>query len=177
MYAAHFAAALAVKAQAPKAPTWALLAGAFLPDFVWVALGLAGVEPSQGPAFFDDWSHSLAMVVVWATLFALCFWRSGMAVMLPVWISVLSHFVLDLPIHPKNLALFPHSSVHLGWNSWNYGLSRSWLGATHYWWIELAFLIVLNVVYVQGALRAKLAGNLIAASCTLVVGLHLMALL
>jgi hypothetical protein len=175
MYAAHFAAALAVKGQAPKAPAWALLAGVFLPDFAWVALGLAGVEPSQGPAFFDDWSHSLAMIVVWATLFAAFFWRS--AVVLPVWLSVLSHFVLDLPIHPKTIALFPHSSVHLGWNSWNYGLSRSWLGATHYWWIELAFLVLLLGIYVQGALRARLAGNLILASCMLVLGLHLMALL
>jgi hypothetical protein len=177
MYAAHFAAALAVKGQAPKAPSWALLVGAFLPDFAWVALGLAGVEPSQGPVFFDDWSHSLAMIVVWATLFAVCFWRLGMAVMLPVWLSVLSHFVLDLPIHPKNLALFPHSSAHLGWNSWNYGLSRSWLGATHYWWIELAALAVLIVLYVRGARRAQFAMNLILASCTLVIGLHLMALL
>jgi len=77
MYAAHFAAGLAIKSSAPKAPTWALLIGAFLPDFAWIALGLAGIEPSQGPAFFDDWSHSLAMVIWWATQFALpsCAWR------------------------------------------------------------------------------------------------------
>jgi hypothetical protein len=66
MYAAHFAAGLAIKSYAPKAPTWALLVGAFLPDFFWVAFGLAGIEPSQGTAFFDDWSHSLAMVILWA---------------------------------------------------------------------------------------------------------------
>lgn len=97
--------------------------------------------------------------------------------MVPVWISVLSHFVLDLPIHPKKIALFPHSSVHLGWNSWNFGLSRSWLGATHYWWIELAALIGLIVIYTHGARRAEFAMNLIMASCLLVVGLHLIALL
>lgn len=34
--------------------------GGFLPHFAWVAFGLSGIEPSQGPAFFDDWSHSLA---------------------------------------------------------------------------------------------------------------------
>jgi hypothetical protein len=177
MYAAHFAAALAVKGQAPKAPAWALLVGAFLPDVAWVAFGLMGIEPSQGPAFFDDWSHSLAMVMVWASLFAAVFWRQGLAVMLPVWLAVLSHFALDLPIHPKNIALYPHSSVHLGWNSWNYGLSKSWLGATHYWWIELAFLIILMMVYLQGAMRAQFAGHLICASCILVLGLHLLGLL
>jgi hypothetical protein len=176
MYAAHFAAGLAIKGQAPKAPTWALLIGAFLPDFVWVALGLAGVEPSQGPAFFDDWSHSLLMVILWAALFAACFWRKGLVAVFPIGLAVLSHFFLDLPIHPKNLALYPHSSVHFGWNSWSYGLSRSWLGVTHYWWIELIALIMLLLVYVRGASRALFAGNLIAASCIFVVGLHLMGL-
>jgi hypothetical protein len=176
MYAAHFAAALAVKGQAPKAPAWALLAGAFLPDVAWVALGLAGIEPSQGPAFFDDWSHSLAMVIVWASLFVALFWRRGLAVMLPVWLAVLSHFVLDLPIHPKKIALYPHSSLHMGWSSWNYGLSKSWLGATHYWWIQLAVLLALMLVYVQGARRAQFATNLILASCVLMLGLHVLTL-
>ena len=69
MYAAHFAAALAIKGQVPKAPTWSLVVAAFIPDFFWVGLGLAGVEPSQGPAFFDDWSHSLAMVILFGILF------------------------------------------------------------------------------------------------------------
>jgi hypothetical protein len=177
MYAAHFAAALALKGQAPKAPAWALLAGAFLPDFAWVAFGLMGIEPSQGPAFFDDWSHSLVMVAAWASVFAVVFWRQGIAVVLPVWLAVLSYFALDLPIHPKKIALYPHSSVHLGWNSWAYGLSKSWLGATHYWWIELAFLIILTMVYVHGALRSRSVVNLICASCILVVGLHLLGLL
>jgi hypothetical protein len=177
MYAAHLAAALAIKGKAPKAPAWALFTGAFLPDLAWIAFGLAGLEPSQGPAFFDDWSHSLAMVVLWATLFAFFFWRQKLAVMAAVWLSVFSHFVLDLPIHPKNLALFPHSSVHLGWNSWNYGRTRSWLGATHYWWIELFALLILMAIYIWGARQAKFAINLILASCTLVLGIHLLALL
>lgn len=177
MYAAHFAAALAIKAKMSKAPTWALMAGAFLPDFVWVALGLAGIEPSQGPAFFDDWSHSLAMVILQATIFAALFWGRGWKVALPVWLAVLSHFFLDLPIHPKNIALFPHSSMHFGWNLWSYGLSPLWFGATHYWWLELVVTIVLVGVYVQGARRAQFAMNLILASCTFVVGIHLMGLL
>jgi hypothetical protein len=48
-------AGLAIKSHAPKAPTWALLAGVFLRDFFWIAFGLAGIEPSQGPTFFDEW--------------------------------------------------------------------------------------------------------------------------
>jgi hypothetical protein len=165
MYAAHFAAALAIKARAPQAPTWALLTGAFIPDFIWVGLGLAGIEPSQGPAFFDDWSHSLAMVALWATLFALVFARRGLAVAGPVWLAGASHFVLDLPIHPKNLALFPHSAVHLGWNLWSIGPHR-------YWAIQMVVLVALMLIYAQGARKNRLAPNLIAASCLTLVGLH-----
>src|SRR5215467_13221168 len=100
MYAPHFAAALAIKSRAPKAPAWALLTGAFICDFIWIALARAGIEPTQPKVFFDDWSHSLATTVLWATLFALIFWRSGRSLMLPVWLAVFSHFFLDAPIHP-----------------------------------------------------------------------------
>jgi hypothetical protein len=167
MYAAHFAAGLAIKSHAPKAPTWALLVGAFLPDFFWIAFGLAGIEPSQGPAFFDDWSHSLAMVLLYGALFSMAFWRWGLSVVFPVWLAVFSHFLLDLPIHPKNLALYPHSSLHLGWGLWR-------IGPRNYWWAQLAVLVVLTLIYVQGARRLRFANNLILASCILLLGLHIM---
>ncbi len=167
MYAAHFAAALAIKSRVPKAPTWALVTGAFVPDFFWVAFGLAGIEPSQGPAFFDDWSHSLAMVILWATLFALAFWRKGVTVFWAVWVAVFSHFVLDLPIHPKNLALYPHSRLHLGWNLWR-------IGPRNYWYVQALVVVVLTLVYVQGARKLRFASNLIAASVILLLGLHVM---
>jgi hypothetical protein len=47
MYSPHFAAALAIKSTAPRAPLWALLTGAFLPDMLWIALARLGVEPAQ----------------------------------------------------------------------------------------------------------------------------------
>lgn len=167
MYAAHFAAALAIKSHAPKAPTWALLVGAFLPDFFWVGFGVAGIEPSQGPAFFDDWSHSLAMVLLWASLFSLFFLRRGLSVVFPIGLAVLSHFLLDLPIHPKNLALYPHSSLHLGWGLWR-------IGPRNYWWVQLGVVIALTLIYGQGARKLRFATNLILATCILLLGLHLM---
>ena len=42
MYAPHFAAALAIKSTVPRAPLAALLAGAFLPDLLWIALARIG---------------------------------------------------------------------------------------------------------------------------------------
>ena len=61
MYVAHFAGALAIKSRVPKAPTWALLVGAFIPDFIWIVLANRGIEPTEPSLFFDDWSHSLTM--------------------------------------------------------------------------------------------------------------------
>jgi hypothetical protein len=63
-----------------------------------------------------------------------------------LWLVVFSHLLLDLPIHPKNIALYPHSSVHLGWNLWDFGASPFWF-ATQYWWTQSAVLMVLTVVY------------------------------
>ncbi len=178
MYAAHFAAGLAIKGRVPRAPTWAVMTAVFLPDFFWIVLAWAGIEPTLPPrGFFDDWSHSLVMTLIWATLFACAFWRSGRAVVISLWIAGLSHFFLDFVIHPAKLALYPLSSVHLGWNLWQYGLTKSWLGATRYWWFELAVLLVLTSLYVWYSRKNQLPQNLVTASCVVVLSLHLMALL
>lgn len=175
MYAAHFAAGLAIKARVPDAPTWALLTAAFIPDFAWIILARAGVEPTLPALFFDDWSHSLVTIVVCAALFAALFWRLGRAVLAAVWLAAFSHFLLDLPIHPKQLALYPHSPVHLGFNSWAFGAQRPF-GVTNYWWIQLAALIGLMIIYVQGRRRLQLPMNLVVASCVVLLSLHLLML-
>lgn len=168
MYAAHFAAALTIKARVSRAPTWALLTGAFLPDFLWIALARAGVEPTQARVFFDDWSHSLASVAVMATVFAVLFLRSGRPVVIAVWSAVFSHFLLDLPIHPRYLALFPHSAVHLG-----IALSAG-IGARAYWWVQAAVVLLLAGVYARLARKLRHPANLIFASMVTVVALHLL---
>ncbi len=178
MYTAHFAAALAVKGRAPQAPAWALLTAAFIPDLIWIALAFKGIEPTQPPkGFFDDWSHSLSMIVVWASLFAAVFWRRGWTVVLPIWIAGISHFFLDFLIHPARLALYPHATIHLGWNLWLFGQTKSWFGANRYWWIELCAIVVLTSIYIDGARRNRCALNLVLASCVTLAALHLMALL
>lgn len=168
MYAPHFAAALAIKSRAPKTPTWALLTGAFICDLIWIGLARAGIEPTQLNVFFDDWSHSLATTVLWGALFALIFWRRGVSVMLPVWLAVFSHFLLDTPIHPKFLALYPHSSIHIGL------VLSGQFGALKYWWVQFAGLLPLMLIYVHGAHKLRLPANLIAATCVLLIGLHLL---
>lgn len=178
MYAAHFAAGLAIKGRVPQASTWALMTAVFLPDLLWIPLAGVGIEPTLPPkGFFDDWSHSLVSILIWVTLFAALFWRQGKPVVAAVWIAGISHFFLDFVIHPAKLALYPFSSVHLGWSLWQYGLTKSWLGATRYWWYELVTLLVLLALYVWFSWKNRLPLNLVAASCVTVIALHLMSLL
>jgi hypothetical protein len=176
MYAAHFAAGLAVKGRAPRTPLWALMTAVFLPDLIWVALARLGVEPEYLPrGFFDDWSHSVLMVLLWSTVFALFFWKRSGAVALAVWIAGLTHLILDFLIHPVRLALYPHSAIHVGWNLWAYGQQKSRLGPNHYWWFEAAFTAALLAIYALSWRRAPYSGRIIAASCLLVAGLHLLS--
>jgi hypothetical protein len=167
MYAAHLAAGMAIKGRAPRAPTWALLTGAFVPDILWIPLAWLGVEPTARAVFFDDWSHSLATTIVWATLFAAIFWKRGAAAAGALWLAVCSHFLLDLPIHPKALALYPHSAVHL-----SLGLGN--VDRATYWWVQLGVVAALGLVYVHGALRNRVPARRIAAVCLILASLHLL---
>ena len=141
MYAGHFAAGLALKARTPAAPTWGLLVGIGLLDILFAPFVLLGIErvtitPGASPGFsldYIDWSHSLLMSVVWALAWAACFVRYGRRVMTEMGAAVLSHFVLDWPMHPADLALWPGSTTHLGLGLWR-TLPTGW------WFVELAVI-------------------------------------
>ena len=153
---------------------FAILAGAFLPDLLWIGLSAANLEPSAPAVFFDGWSHSLLSITLQATLFALLFMRKGVGASLPVWLAVMSHFVLDVLIHPKPIELYPHSAAHAPWDLWRWGAQHAALSFSHYWWVQLAFVFVLLALYVAGAQRASFPLNLLAATVLLVIGLHLL---
>ena len=138
MYAGHFAAALALKAQVPRAPTWGLLVGVGVLDILFGPFVLAGIErvsltPGISPGFsldHIDWSHSLVMSVVWSILFGAAFLRRGRRVAAVMAVAVFSHFVLDIVMHPPDLALWPGSAAHLGFGLWR-TLPLGW------WFVEL----------------------------------------
>ena len=148
MYVGHFAAGLAIKASEPRAPTWALLVGVGLLDilfgpFVLVGIERATVTPSVSPGFsldYIDWSHSLVMSLVWSVLFGAAFARYGRRVMTAVGFAVFSHFLLDVPMHPPDLALWPNSTAHLG-----FGLWRTWPNG--WWFFEFAVIVALWAYY------------------------------
>jgi len=174
MYAGHFAAALAIKAKEPRAPSWALLLGVGLLDVLFGIFVMLGIErvrmtPHAGHGFtldFIDWSHSLAMSLLWAALFSIPFWRRGSAVAFAIAFAVFSHFLLDVPMHPPDLALWPHSAVHLGFGLWN-RLPTGW------WWVELAVIAVLCAYYVVRAKNLKTFGGRALWACAVILALHL----
>jgi hypothetical protein len=169
VYAGHYAAGLALKAKQPRTPTWALLLGVGFLDVLFGIFVMLGIErvtvtPGVSPGFaldFIDWSHSLAMSLVWAVLFSSFFWRRGAAVALATGFAVFSHFLLDWPMHPQDLALWPHSSIHIGFGLWS-KLPTGW------WWVELAFILAGCTYYF---VRARRLGAMLA--CAVVVILHI----
>ncbi|MGH9664966.1 MAG: hypothetical protein ACRD9L_11130, partial [Bryobacteraceae bacterium] len=115
---------------------------------------------------FIDWSHSLAMSLVWAFVYSIPFWSRGRAVSLVLGFAVFSHFLLDLPMHPPDLAIWPHSTIHVGLGLWR-RLPMGW------WWLELAFIAAACAYYVARAKRERTFGGHAFWACAVVVVLHI----
>jgi hypothetical protein len=73
------------------------------------------------------------MSAVWAAVYGVVFFRRGRAVAMAMAIAVFSHFILDLVVHPADMALWPGSTTHLGFGLWQ-SLPTGW------WFIELAVI-------------------------------------
>lgn len=174
MYAGHFAAGLALKAKEPKAPMWAILVGVGLLDllfgpFVLLGIERASITPGSAPGFsldHIDWSHSLAMSLVWSALFGACFLRAGSRVAAVMALAVFSHFLLDLPMHPPDLALWPGAGTHLGVGLWR-ALPTGW------WSVELAFVVVAGCYYLARSRRSDAFGGRPVFVVGVVLLLHL----
>jgi membrane-bound metal-dependent hydrolase YbcI (DUF457 family) len=174
MYVGHFGAGLALKAARPKAPTWGILLGVGLLDILFGPFVLLGIEhatvtPGGSPGFtldYIDWSHSLVMAIVWSVLFALAFLKKGKSVATVMGVAVFSHYLLDLPMHPPDMALWPNSSIHLGFGLWN-RLPTGW------WFVELVVIAAGWAYYVARGRRDRtFAGRPTAVGITL-LALHL----
>lgn len=169
MWAAHFAAGVAIKSRVPEAPIRPLLAAMFLPDFVWIGLGAVGVEPAAPGHFFDGWSHSLVMVLLYASITAFLFRGYGRMVAAAFFIGVFSHFLLDLPIHPAPLELYPHSGIQF-----DFGLAT--VDSMRYWDVQLLVTILLLGLYVQWMRRVSQSRARVVQTCVGVLAIHLLSL-
>jgi hypothetical protein len=173
MFAAHLAAGLAIRSVQPQAPTWAVLTAAFLPDLLWIGFAATGVESAGDAVFSDGWSHSAASVLLLTLIVPPFFFRLGNSVMIAICAAILSHLLLDLPIHPMPLELWPCSTLVLGVPSWRWGQVTLVLDKSRYWWVQLAITVPLLGFYAFKATREGLGANLVAAIILIILGLHL----
>jgi hypothetical protein len=117
----HYAAALVPYSKLEGRPLWLLLVCANVPEFLWLALALAGVEPTHPASLLDatfpnldvhmTYSHNLIPglvqgVIVFAIVFAV--WRDRP---LALWCGALTvvHVLCDLLVGFKHELLGPDS--------------------------------------------------------------------
>lgn len=105
------------------------------------------------------------MSLVWSTLYALAFFKRGRAVALTLGFAVFSHFLLDLPMHPADLALWPGSAMHLGFGLWRTG---------YWWWTELGVVLAGCGYYWARARSLRTFGAGAPWALLTVVALHVM---
>lgn len=109
--------------------------------------------------YYDDWSHSLFMSILWASLFSVFFWRLGRKVMFVLWLAVFSHFLLDFVV--QGASVCPPGL-----------LSINPLVVTHYRLLQLGICAVLLSAYVVDARRVAITWLRVLATCAIVIALN-----
>jgi membrane-bound metal-dependent hydrolase YbcI (DUF457 family) len=130
VFIGHYAIAFAAKRAAPRTSLGVTTFAVQFADELWPILLLLGVERvrivpglmAANPLDFAyyPWSHSLLMSIVWAALIGGAYHavrrdRRG------AWVvagCVVSHWLLDVPMHRPDLPLWPGSSVRVGLGLW-----------------------------------------------------------
>jgi membrane-bound metal-dependent hydrolase YbcI (DUF457 family) len=131
MFIGHYGIAFAAKRAAPRTSLGTLAFAAQFLDELWPILLLVGVERVRvvpglmSASAFDfvwyPWSHSLLTAAVWGGIMGgIYFLRTrygrGAWVLAAV---VVSHWILDAPMHRPDLPLWPGSSILVGGGLWN----------------------------------------------------------
>lgn len=117
MFAGHFGLAAAVKAKTPKVPLWALMLSTQLLDVVFVPFLLTGTETMDrvegtevygGSVIHADYTHSLAGALILAAIAGwLASRRWGRRGGWTIGAMVMSHWMLDLLVHRRDLPILP----------------------------------------------------------------------
>jgi membrane-bound metal-dependent hydrolase YbcI (DUF457 family) len=131
VFLGHYGAGLAAKKLTPYTSLGTLVVAVQWLDLLWpsaLLLGLERVRVAPGdtvvtPLAFEfyPWTHSLAMVLVWAVVVAgayLFFRRYPRG----AWVvagGIVSHWVLDLVTHRPDLPLWPPDGPRVGLGLWN----------------------------------------------------------
>jgi hypothetical protein len=131
MFLGHYGVAFAAKRAAPRTSLGTFALAAQWLDELWPILLLAGVEhvrvvpglmkTSSLDLVHYPYSHSLAAVLGWSILAGILYYvtrRYGRGAWI-VAVVVLSHWLLDAPMHRPDLPLWPGSTVLVGGGLWN----------------------------------------------------------
>jgi hypothetical protein len=131
MFLGHYAVALAARRAAPGTSLGTLVFAAQFADLLWPVLLLTGVErveivPGLMAANSLDFvsypiTHSLLMAVLWAILIggAHVALRRRIRGGLVIAALVVSHWLLDAPMHRPDLPLYPGSDTLVGGGLWH----------------------------------------------------------
>jgi len=143
MFVGHYSASFAIKAAKPKIPLWVLFVAVQAVDIGWGTLMLLGIEKARYIKGFTEvlpldlyympYTHSLIASVIWTlacgALYFLWRRRDGAAAATLVGLAVLSHWFLDYPMHPGDLALLDESHK-VGLGLWNHAFAATALELT-----------------------------------------------
>src|SRR5213596_2622659 len=136
MFVGHYSVAFAAKSHKNKIPLWVLFVAVQFLDYIWATLVLLGIEKlrvvkgftagSMLDSYFHPYSHSLIAAIAWSCIAGLAyrifcgrhsFYRKYAALI--VGAAVLSHWILDLIAHPRDLAIYDNR-WKVGFGLWNY---------------------------------------------------------
>ena len=130
MILGHYGVAFAAKSVAPRASLGTFNLATQLLDELWPIFVLVGVEQvrvtpgitAANPLEFVHYpiTHSLIGAIGWSVLLGVLYYaarRDGRSAFV-VGLLVVSHWILDLPMHARDLPLWPGSDVKVGFGAW-----------------------------------------------------------
>ncbi len=137
MFVGHYSIAFAARTERNRIPLWVLFIAVQFLDYIWATLVLVGIEKlrvikgftagSMIDSYFHPYSHSLITAILWSGVAAiaykpLCRWLGygyTKSASLVIGLAVLSHWILDLVAHPRDLAIYDNK-WKVGFGLWNY---------------------------------------------------------
>jgi hypothetical protein len=131
MFIGHYGVSLAVKRFTPRTSLGTLFFAVQLLDVLFAIFVLAGVEKLRiVPGFTEynpydlyymPYSHSLAGSLVWSAAAGLLVLAAGGQGAAPwIGLAVFSHFLLDVPMHTRDLPILGNDSMKIGLGLWQH---------------------------------------------------------
>lgn len=180
MLLGHYGAAFGFKSADRRISLGTLFIAANLPDILWCILLVLGIEKTEIVPGFTKWvplkgvyapfSHGVAGVLALALLFGLFLWTIGrirkskfpdIKASAILALLVLSHIIIDIPVHIKEIPLFYADGIKLGLGLWNYPIVSNAL--------ELGILVAGVALYLKPWKNIRKALPVIVFSLLLVV--------